>query len=270
MIFIIGGRGRLAQAIAKQYRADEVVVLSRATYQNWGADDSVSEITDYFAVNGSEGAVVYICSGLLDPRLPVEQLHAVNFLLPRRIIDAVAPLGMRVVTFGTAMERTLTDNPYVASKLLLGRFVQQLEGKAEALHVRIHTLYGAGEPSPFMFLGQILSALRAQRPFNMTLGRQLREYHHVDDDAFAIKALIDLKTSGIVELSHGDPVTLRQLAEAVFLSFGQSDLLRIGAIAEPAQENFSDVFERPLALKAVEFRETVTSVTAYMKTLVSA
>lgn len=271
MIFIVGSRGRLAQAISAQYDAESIVSLGRPTYEHWGAAETGASISDYFAANGSEGSVVYICSGLLDPRLASEELHAVNFRLPRNIIRAIAPLGMRAVTFGTAMERTLTANPYVQSKLALSQAVGQLDGSAPpALHVRIHTLYGSGEPSPFMFLGQVLNSLRNNTAFEMTLGRQLREYHHVDDDARAIKSLVDQKISGIIELSHGHPVTLRQLAEAIFQAFGKTDLLRLGAVPEPVQENFSDVFAQPPALREMEFRETVASVVAYMKTLVSA
>lgn len=270
MIFIVGSRGRLAQALNEQHAGD-VVSLSRATYEHWGAANPGSEISDYFAAHAENGSVVYICSGLLAPRLPREHLHAVNFQLAQNIIRAVTPLGMRAVTFGRAMERTLATNPYVHSKLLLSQFVEESNlKKSSVLHIRIHTLYGSGEPSPFMFLGQLLSSLRTDTPLEMTLGRQLREYHHVTDDAQAIASLVENGVSGIVELSHGRPVTLRQLAEAIFQSLGKSHLLRLGAISEPAQENFSNFLEPPAALKGIEFRETVTSVVAYMKALVSA
>ncbi|EKG33454.1 NAD-dependent epimerase/dehydratase family protein [Pseudomonas avellanae] len=271
MNFIIGSRGRLGQAIAEQYPANEVTCVDRAVYERWAEPDSAAAITAYFSEYAHAGAVVYICSGLLDPRLPAQQLHNVNFRLPQNIITAVASAGIRVVTFGTAMERTLTSNPYVQSKLLLSQFVESAGGSDfSPAHIRIHTLYGSAEPSPFMFLGQILSALRAGTPFEMTQGRQLREYHHVLDDAVAIKSMVDNHAEGIIELSHGMPVSLGDLAKAIFKAFDKTHLLRLGALPEPTQENFSHVFERPEVLNGIVFRDSIESVVDYMKKQITA
>ncbi|EPM71021.1 hypothetical protein A584_10860 [Pseudomonas syringae pv. theae ICMP 3923] len=271
MNFIIGSRGRLGQAIAEQYPANEVTCIDRAVYERWAEPDSAAAITAYFSEYAHAGAVVYICSGLLDPRLPAQQLHDVNFRLPQNIITAVASAGIRVVTFGTAMERTLTSNPYVQSKLLLSQFVESAGGSDfSPAHIRIHTLYGSAEPSPFMFLGQIMSALRAGIPFEMTQGRQLREYHHVLDDAVAIKSLVGNHAEGIIELSHGMPVSLGDLAKAIFKAFDKTHLLRLGALPEPTQENFGHVFERPEALDGIAFRDSIESVVDYMKKQITA
>lgn len=271
MIFIVGGRGRLGLALFQQYSPDEVILVERAVYEHWYADDSTTEIATYFEQRASQGSVVYVCSGLLDPKLPSEELHNVNFRLPRNIIQAVSPMGIRAVTFGTAMEETLTANPYVLSKLELSRFINGMDDTfTRALHVRIHTLYGGGEPSPFMFLGLALHALRSNKPFEMTLGRQLREYHHVVDDAAAIRMLVDGGVTGVVALSHGVPVSLRSLAKAIFAMAGKSHLLRVGALPEPEQENFDQVFSRPEALENMVFRETLTGVSEYIKKLVKA
>jgi nucleoside-diphosphate-sugar epimerase len=269
MIFIVGGRGRLGQALREQYSSDEVVCVERAVYQQWGESDSLSGITAYFQQNARPGSVVYICSGLLDPTLDCEALRNVNFRLPKNIIQATSPMGIRAVTFGTAMEETLVTNPYVQSKRALSSFVAEMsQVQAPALHIRIHTLYGGGKPSPFMFLGLVMEALRNDKPFEMTMGRQLREYHHVFDDAAAVRRLVDQSVSGVVELSHGKPVTLRILAEAVFESAGKGHLLSLGALPEPQQENFTQVFSRPSMLDDNMFRDTVTGVVEYMKTLI--
>lgn len=271
MIFIIGSRGRLGQALGDQYKSDEVVRVERTVYEQWGADDSISDIAAYFEYNAQPGAVIYICSGLLDPRFASEDLHNVNFRLPRNIIQATSPMGIRTVTFGTAMEEMLTANPYAQSKLALSRFVDGMhEAQTPALHIRIHTLYGLGKPSPFMFLGLVMDALRSDKPFEMTMGRQLREYHHVTDDAAAVSNLVERSVSGVVELSHGQPVTLKSLAETIFESAGKTHLLRLGALPEPEQENFTQVFLRPDALKDVVFRETLAGVSKYIKTLIEA
>jgi nucleoside-diphosphate-sugar epimerase len=266
MMFVIGGRGRLGQAIARQYGADAVCV-ERAVYQDWAEPGAQAAIDAFFAPLAGTGATVFVTSGLLDPRLAPEDIWKVNVTLPCNIIDAGCRHGVRVTTFGTVMEALLADhNPYVRSKVALGQYVARKAADGAAVsHVRVHTLYGGGEPSPFMFLGQALGALRQASPFKMTLGKQLREYHHVDDDAHAIRLLDDAGVAGVLDLSHGAPVSLANLAQAVFDAFGAAGQLQVGAIPEPRDENYDTVFTRHPLLAQATFRDTLPAVVAYLE-----
>ena len=84
-------------------------------------------------------------------------------------------------------------------------------------------------------------ALKVRRVFAMSHGSQLREYHHADDIAQSLCALLDdaAQESETIDLSSGRPVRLRDLASRVFRHFGASDLLEIGAL--PVQE--AEVYE---------------------------
>lgn len=267
-IYITGGRGRLGQALASEYAGAgvDVVLLERDVYQEWAADGADRAIARYFERDSRSGdSVVCVASGLLDPRLPHDSLLAVNYRLPRNVISAALPLGMRVVTFGTVMEAMHNvGNAYIDSKRRLGEYVNSACGRGAVTHVQIHTLYGSGAPTPSMFLGQIAHALHAGEPFRMTSGRQLREYHHVADDAGAIRWLVESGSPGTVALSHGRPVTLRQIADAVFEAFGKRELLKIGALPDPEQENYETIFE-PLSFPcSVKFRESLPAIVEYM------
>lgn len=266
MIFIVGGRGRLGQAIARQYGAEGGGCLERAVYEQWAEPQAQGAIDAFFAPLAGRGATVFVASGLLDPKLDPAALWKVNVDLPRNLIDAGIRHGVRVTTFGTVMEALLADhNPYVRSKVALGQYVaERAAAGAEVSHIRVHTLYGAGMPSPFMFLGQMLTALEQRTPFKMTLGKQLREYHHVDDDAAAIRVLEQAGARGVLDLSHGAPVSLAELALTVFDAFGAPELLQIGAISEPRDENYTTVFTRPALLTQVRFRETLPAIVAYL------
>ena len=137
------------------------------------------------------------------------------------------------------------------------------------MHLQLHTLYGVGEPVPFMFLGQLCGALREGRPFEMSPGRQLREYHHVHDDVDAMHALLEDGASGVMALSHGAPCTLRELAAHVFTSVKRADLLRIGARPEPPDDNYATVLERPPTLEHIHFRPTLQGVTSYVQAVLA-
>ncbi len=267
MIFLIGGSGRLGQAIARRHAGSPVTLLPRERYAHWGEPGAQREVAQHFAPWAGSGAVVYVTAGLLDPRLAPEEHARVNVALPLNVVEGAAPLGLRVRTFGTVMETLLSSqNPYVRSKAELGRQMAAAAASGLAVaHLRIHTLYGGGAPAGFMFLGQLASALRERQPFRMTLGRQLREYHHVDDDAAALALLEAAGLSGVVDLNHGAPLSLRALAESVFGAFGASALLELGALPEPADENFGAVLARPAPLLPAHFREATSGVVDYLK-----
>jgi len=270
MIYVIGGRGRLGQAIRASRPDSGAMLLDRAIYQDWWRDDAGAQIARYFD-RAPAGSVVLVAAGLLDPNLPEAEHRRVNLDLPSQLIDAGTRAGLRVVTFGTVMERLVAHpNPYVATKAELGRRVQARAAEGQpALHLQIHTQYGGGEPAPFMFLGQMLQALREGRPFDMSPGRQLREYHHVDDDVAGMHVLLDAGATGVVALSHGAPCTLRDLASHVFAELGRPDLLRIGARSEPNDDNYATVLPRPEALARISFRPALQGVPTYLKTLLA-
>lgn len=266
MIFVVGTQGRLGQAIVREYADSQIVPLQRGDYQDWSNPGSYDKVSRFFGAPPVD-SLVFVASGLLDPQLEKDELLRVNYLLPRNIIEGATKLGMKIVTFGTVMEGLLaSNNPYVATKARLGDYVAEIASKGvNALHLRLHTLYGNGEPSPFMFLGQMLSALRHDTPFRMTPGKQLREYHHVDDEATAIRRLAESAPAGVTELSHGKPVRLHQIAETVFHALNQEHLLEIGAIHEPPKENYKWVYTRSILLEDLSFRDTLPAVTNYMR-----
>lgn len=266
MIFVVGGRGRLGKAISASCEAGNVALLERNVYSSWSGTNARDEVSRYFDAVAKEGDVVYVTSGLLDPGSTPDSLRAINFLLPRNIIDGVAKLGIKVVTFGTMMEGVLTRNAYVQSKTALGDYVAAVASTTNPVaHLRIHTLYGFGEPSPFMFLGQMLEAIRNDTPFEMTRGRQLREYHHLQDEAAAIRKIDASSTLGVVDLSHGQPVTLKAIAEYVFARVGKQELLRIGALPEPTEETFERICTRPAILDDVRFRDALPAILDYIQ-----
>lgn len=270
MIYLVGGRGRVGQAIVASRAASEVALLKREVYQDWWRPGSAKDVTQFFE-DAPTGSVVVVAAGLLDPSLPHQLLRRVNVDLPLQVLKGATDAGLRVVTLGTVMEQ-LTSHPniYVASKSELGL---QVAGRADAgdpvLHLQIHTLYGGGPPAPFMFLGQMCHAIRRGIPFEMSPGRQLREYHHVDDDVSALHALIAAGVVGIAPVSHGEPSTLADLASAVFKAVGRMDLLRIGARPEPPDDNYATVLTKPAVLAGISFRPAQVGVAEYVKSQLS-
>lgn len=267
MIYVIGSRGRLGQAIAAEYADAALILLERTIYADWLLKDSSDKVARYFSDKANAESIIFITSGLLDPNLPQEDLLKVNFFLPKNIIDGAAKLGIKVVTFGTVMEDLLqSKNFYIQTKKMLGDYVTNTASiNTPVMHLRIHTLYGLGEPSPFMFLGQMLNAIYNNTRFDMTLGKQLREYHHVQDEVKAIRKIANLAYPGVMDVSHGQPVSLKKIAESVFQSLNKTYLLHVGSLPEPPEENYTKIFDRTKILHDINFRDSLPAVVEYMQ-----
>lgn len=268
MNFVIGARGRLGRAIVASSLPGQVTAPERQVYANWWRDGAADDISRFFEKSALGDAIVFVAAGILDPGLPTDEHQAINFLLAKHVVEGAGALGLRVVTFGTVTEKLLdgnTSNPYISSKIRLANFVEAYSANQPLpLHIRIHTLYGGGLPPSFMFLGQILQAMGSRSEFRMSPGSQLREYHHIDDEISAIVRLATSPLSGVVDLSHGAPVTLKELATYVFSGLGCTDQLKIGALAEPLRENYGTVFERNPLLVDLQFRPTLAGVADYL------
>ena len=162
-------------------------------------------------------------------------------------------------------------NSYLKSKLTFARYVTEFaSSNSLILHLRMHTLYGGGDPPSHMFLGQLVDAMRQGRRFAMSSGNQLREYHHVEDEALAVANLVNADARGIIDVSHGSPVKLIDLAAYICDKFGCPDRLDVGAIPGAPSENYSREFNRTPLLAKCYFRATLPGVYGYLQKCVEA
>ena len=176
------------------------------------------------------------------------------------------------MTFGSVLEDRpglAAATPYLASKRrLLERHSDPARPRGVPwLHVQLHTLYGGHKPPhPGMFAGGMFASLRDRKPFHMSAGEQLREYHHVADVAASvIDRLSEEVGDGPVVLSSGEPIRLRDLAKGVFSHFGAGDLLKVGARRHDVGEVFENVYRRSPQL--VAYRDPIAGVIAWFEAL---
>lgn len=269
MKLVLGARGRLGRALCAEFGDAELLMPDRQIYERWWHPDAVDDITRFLDEQHSPIDTIFVAAGIIDPTSPALAHDRVNHLLPRQVIRGAVRRGIRVITFGTILETisaTIPSGGYIASKVALARFVQEhAQENGNALHLRIHTLYGGGAPDPFMFTGQMLAALQKREAFPMSPGTQLREYHHIDDEAPAVATLSQTDLRGIIDLNHGNAIRLAELAQSTFKAFNASDLLMIGALPAPANERIGVGFERAPALRHHRFRDVRTGMVDYLR-----
>ncbi len=250
-LLLLGAKGRLGGAIAAAASRRGRPCLTLA-WDAVGASADPDTLRSRLREAGAHADVVF-AGGLTDPALSAEALHTANVDLPALVVEAGAGrTGLRFLAIGSTLAclpALVAGNRYLASKAALAARVTAWASEARLRAcvrlLGLHTLYGAA-PAPHSFLGQIHTSLATGAPFRMSAGRQLREFHHVDDVAESVLALTvrDWDAPAALNLSTGRPVHLAELAQAIFHAFGREGDLVVGALATPAGENEGTVFAR--------------------------
>ena len=266
-IFVIGSNGRLAKAILNYYSEELCTCLKREDYENWSSRKKRDSILNFFKPQIANNSIIFITSGVLNANADEELINNVNFHLPWNIIKALEGLEVKIVTFGTILEKLkISDNIYVKSKIKLSDKIETFQSEVtKVAHFRIHTLYGYGYPSEFMFLGQLYNAIKQNEKFNMSSGYQIREYHHLDDITKSIEVILSKNKKGIVELTSGTGIRLRDLALCIFEEFNLEHLLNIGSLDIEHKDKFTNDYIKNEDLKEVEFRDALQGVCDYLK-----
>lgn len=266
-IFVIGSNGRLAKAILNYYSITNCICLKREVYQDWYKKENRASILDFFKSQTTNNSAIFITSGILNAKEDTKLIDDVNYHLPWNIIRALEGLDLKIATFGTILENLATsENPYVRSKIKLSDRIKELQSKSlKVVHFRIHTLYGYGYPSEFMFLGQLYTSIKNKEVFNMSSGYQIREYHHLDDVAKSIDIILSKNKNGIVEVTSGNGIRLRDLALRIFEKFNLEHLLHIGNLDIEHKDKFTNDYEKNKDLEEVRFRDPIKGVCNYLK-----
>jgi hypothetical protein len=98
----------------------------------------------------------------------------------------------------------------------------------------------------------------------MSSGIQIREYHHIHDDCNAALDFVKRGMTGILPISHGDPVKLRDLAEYIFGYFDSRNLLEIGKFETNEFDALSPITLSNQDFNMMQFRDTKTGIIEWL------
>jgi nucleoside-diphosphate-sugar epimerase len=268
VIWILGENGRLANAVYEEYAEEEPRKIGKQDYLKW-LDLSIADLESYFRKNLPSKSIIFVTAGIVDKSVSPEVIEQINVLLPVKILEASKNLDLITITIGSISEHFLAhDDLYIKSKRDLSYYIRTHETIKNNLHVRLHTLYGGSTPPHVnMFLGNAFESIQNRRVFKMSSGQQLREYHHVNDVARAIRIRLSKNQFGVWDLSTGKPVRLIDLAEAIFLSYDLEDLITISREKDLLGDNLTHVFQDTITELGIEMRESTQGVISYLRSM---
>jgi hypothetical protein len=229
---IIGANGNFSSQLQEISMVDNSMVINKDLYGNWGDDDSklhnrIADISQKFNLRYLINTV-----GIVSKKYSPDFIRYWNFLFPQHLYNVCQDLGLILVTLGSIHEtvpKMCINNPYLESKKELEQFLIKKDFE-NSVHFQIHTWYGGRKVHPEMFLGQIIDSVKNKTVFNMSDGKQLREYHHVFDDAVCLIDNLHKGLKGSQTISHGEILALEDIALGIFQYFGCAELLKLGTI----------------------------------------
>jgi len=263
-VLILGTNGNIAKELALIYPA--ATLVPRAEYLTW-LEGGEARLNLYLTNLKLSPRIIFNCVGVTNPAVSENLLLKLNYELPKLLVGSAIDRETKIVTFGTVMEnieKYALSNNYLKSKLMFHEWLLGEKPTGDFLHLQLHTLYGGSNIHDHMFLGQIFNAIKNQENFSMSSGIQIREYHHIRDDINAAFEIVNKELSGILPISHGDPVRLRDLAEHVFSYFDCLNLLEIGKVKASEFDSMRPISQVNHKFLKTQFRDTKTGIIGWL------
>jgi hypothetical protein len=263
---VIGANGNFSTQFQHIIRSRGSVVLDRRLYRNWDKLDSRLFVEIYKAKSDLNSKYLINTVGVISKKFNDELIMHWNYSFPKYLYQICRDLDLVLVTLGSVHEisdEMLTGNTYLKSKNQLWQFLLSQDFK-NSVHFQIHTWYGGNNVHAEMFLGQIINSIKNDIVFRMSDGRQLREYHHVLDDAKCVLNYLELGVSGVKMISHGERLTLEFIATNIFKHFGCENLLQIDHLSSPEFEIRNNDFF-PIETTKSTFRPTIEGLIDYVQ-----
>lgn len=227
---ILGTTGNFSIELQKKIPENSRIMIDRNHFEIWSRSSSKRELINRFSK--FQATHLFYTIGITSPSESLSSLRSINFELPRYLYSLCRELEINLVTLGSIHENypnLFLNNNYISVKKELNHFLCQNQYK-NSYHVQFHTWYGGKKLKSDMFLGQIVTSLRNKSIFTMSSGQQVREYHHIEDDVVCLLKKLNSLNNGCYNISHGEFLTLRELATHVFKHFKMEHLLKIDIV----------------------------------------
>ena len=263
---IVGTNGNFSTQLQEIARIDNSLVIDKSIYGNWDNNNCtlISKITS--AIKEYDLRYLINTVGIISRNYSNDFIEYWNYLFPKHLYRICEDLNLTLVTLGSIHETVpemCANNPYLKSKKELEQFLVKNDFK-NSVHFQFHTWYGGRNINSEMFLGQIINALRNGTVFNMSDGKQMREYHHIFDDTTCVLRNLEREIVGSYGISHGEKLSLEEIARKIFTYFGYERLLNLNHFISPKFEVREETHLR-YDISDCTFRPTVEGLIDYVK-----
>ena len=252
-VFVTGGTGFIGSRVVKKLllNGHEVLLLSDKK------DNKVSSEVEILSANLSDNnkitkelskwrpeGCVHLAWYAEPGKYHKSQLNIDYLNWSLNLLKTLLEIGCKNNIFaGTCAEYEFSDdflmeksplnplNLYAASKASLYLIAKEQSRLFDSNFVwaRVFFPYGIGEDSR-RAVAATIDALKNNREFKASEGKQVRDYLYVDDIANAFVQLLESDTDGCFNICSGNPVTVKELMTEIGNVMDKVDLLKFGAM----------------------------------------
>lgn len=257
--FIVIGNGNIGSTFVNDNFNEVIFHIQRTR----NLENVLEELVLFLQKKTSEQITVINVVGIIDvSKCTTEEINSVNIEFPLKLVKMSEKMNFQIVTLGSIMEnfpKYCLKNIYLKSKL---NFLEEIikNPSQQHLHIQLHTLYGGKKMHKNMFLSNLFYSLKYRTKFEMSSGQQLREYHHVSDESSAIIEAVNHFENGIVDISSGSPIRLKDLVVKIANSLDLSQLILIDNVKVDKDDNFLYTFTKSKFLADTHFRDSVNGI----------
>lgn len=209
-------------------------------------------------------SIAVYATGTTNPDTSPESRSFLNISLPLFVNRVFSSYEVISVYPGAVMENFpahCESSDYLRSKLTFSRNLEDAEGNW--INLRFNQWYGTRLLRKHLFLGEAINAIKTKTEFFMGSGLQLREFHHIEDDLAIFPILNKGLVRSHINVCHGEPLQLGQLAKELFEHFGCSHLLKIGGREDLPFDNYSILVSPHDLIHQLHFRNTLAGIIEY-------
>lgn len=245
-ISLIGSNGFLSSEFGKYFsqRGDILNVYGNKEPELYKCTSfsSIDLSTDLIFVEKllKSDLVIYACGAGIQSNIivPKSEIYHLNTFVPITICNKLKELNFKgtFVSFGSYFEigdnqkkTTFNEtevvnsdlsvpNDYCISKRLFSKFVNSYSPDFNHLHLILPTIYGENENIKRLIPYSISCVLGKEKPL-FTSGHQIRQYLYVGDIPLLLCNLLNLRFSGILNVSGKTILSVRDVVKIVFDHF---------------------------------------------------
>lgn len=244
LILILGANGNLGSELFSQLQGlDEISILDRNIVSDLAHNNLTKSQFEFFESMKIKPKIVIVAVGVIDATLPLIYHEKFNYFLPKNLLELGIQNEFQTVTFGSIHENTQINSNYMKSKRMYRDLLESNENYSY-LHFQLNTLFSRNRLAPKSFLGQLKSSVEREIPFEMSSGRQLRQFHKTQ--TIAEKIISELNVTNvnnqIIPLCSGQYFSLYEVADHFLNSKNLPYLMRRFVQSDPANEVYAGEF----------------------------